>query len=112
MQDVADIEMRLLLEAIFQKYHYDFRGYSMASATRRLPQALRRSACASFSVLPDRVLREPELAAELLPFLTGQGSEMFRDPNDFQAIRTKAIPLLRPYPARQVWVAGCSGGEE
>ena len=34
-----DIEIRLLLEAIFQKYHYDFRGYAMASIKRRLLQA-------------------------------------------------------------------------
>ena len=28
------IEIRLLLEALFQKYHFDFRGYAMASLKR------------------------------------------------------------------------------
>ena len=30
-----EIELRFLLEALFRKYHYDFRGYSMASLKRR-----------------------------------------------------------------------------
>ena len=35
-QTVVDIELELLLEAIFLKYHYDFRGYAPASLKRRL----------------------------------------------------------------------------
>ena len=31
----AGLEQSLLLDAIFQKYHYDFRSYSEASLTRR-----------------------------------------------------------------------------
>ena len=31
-----DIEIRLLLEALYCGYHYDFRNYSMASLKRRL----------------------------------------------------------------------------
>ena len=34
-----DIEMRLLIDAIFLKYHYDFRGYSGPSLKRRLTTA-------------------------------------------------------------------------
>ncbi len=33
---IEDIELRLLLEAVFLRYHYDFRGYAMASIKRRL----------------------------------------------------------------------------
>ena len=36
---VEDIEIRLLLEALYQKYHYDFRAYAFASIKRRLRQA-------------------------------------------------------------------------
>ena len=32
----AEFEIRLLLEAIFHKYQYDFRDYAMASLKRRL----------------------------------------------------------------------------
>ncbi|HCK92562.1 MAG TPA: chemotaxis protein CheR, partial [Gammaproteobacteria bacterium] len=42
---IEDIELRLLLEAIFHKYGYDFRNYSMASLKRRLLQACEEFKC-------------------------------------------------------------------
>ena len=107
-----DIEMKLLLEAIYQKYHYDFRGYAMASVKRRLLQARERFGARSFSMLQDMVLHDPHMLAELLPHLTVQVSEMFRDPLYFRAIREQVVPHLRTYPSLKVWIAGCSSGEE
>ncbi len=107
-----DIELPLFLEALFQKYHYDFRGYSMASIKRRLAQAKEQLGCRSYSMLQDRVLHEPELLPRMLSYLTVQVSEMFRDPAYFLALREKVIPHLRTYPSLKLWVAGCSEGEE
>src|ERR1700755_481864 len=36
---VEDIEIHLLLEALYRRYHYDFRHYAQASTKRRLKQA-------------------------------------------------------------------------
>ncbi|MDC7677676.1 CheR family methyltransferase [Asticcacaulis machinosus] len=107
-----DIELRLLLEAIYLKYHYDFRGYAMASVKRRLNQARERFDCRSFSQLQDKVLNEPGMMDELLTYLTVQVSELFRDPAYFRAIREKVVPHLKTYPSIKVWIAGCSTGEE
>jgi len=107
-----DIEIRLLLDAIYLKYHYDFRGYAMASVKRRLNQARERFNCRSFSMLQDQVLHEPALLPDLLQYLTVQVSEMFRDPLYFRTIREKVVPHLRTYPSLKVWIAGCSTGEE
>ena len=63
MSKTDDIEIRLLLEALYRKYHYDFRGYSMASIKRRLLQAKEHFHCKSISLLQDRLLHE----ASLLP---------------------------------------------
>ena len=46
---VEDIEIQLLLEALFQRYHYDFRNYARASIKRRLRQARDQMGFASFS---------------------------------------------------------------
>ncbi len=46
---IEDIEIRLLLEALFQKYHYDFRNYALASVKRRLRQAREQLGFASIS---------------------------------------------------------------
>lgn len=107
-----DIEIKLLLEAIFSKYYYDFRDYSMASIKRRLKQAKDNFDCHTYSQLQDKVLHDPNLLPELLSYLTVQVSEFFRDPSYFRAIREKVVPHLHTYPSLKVWVAGCSSGEE
>ncbi len=108
----ADIEQRLLIDAIYHRYHYDFRGYAQASLRRRLNAALIRFDCQTVSQLQDRVLHEPTVFPALLEYLTVQVSDMFRDPGYFQSLRTDVVPLLRTYPSLKVWVAGCSAGEE
>ncbi|MGC4118670.1 MAG: CheR family methyltransferase [Myxococcales bacterium] len=107
-----DLELGLLLEAIHQKYRYDFRHYALASLRRRLTQAMERFGCESLSALQGRVLREPALFRDLLPYLTVQVSEMFRDPAFFRALRERVAPRLATYPSLRVWIAGCSAGEE
>jgi chemotaxis protein methyltransferase CheR len=37
---------------------------------------------------------------------------MFRDPSFYLTFRKRVVPLLRTYPTVQIWVAGCSTGEE
>lgn len=111
-EGVEDLEIDLLLEALFQRYHYDFRNYARASIKRRLLQAREQLGFPSFSALQDGLLHEPAMLGRLLGYLTVQVSEMFRDPSYFRALREKVIPHLRTYPSLKVWVAGCSNGEE
>ena len=107
-----DLEFRLLIDAVYHKYQYDFRGYSAASLRRRMKSAMAHFGCRTLSQLQDRVLHETEAFAELLDYLTVQVSEMFRDPSYFRALREHVVPLLRTYPSLKIWVAGCSAGEE
>jgi chemotaxis protein methyltransferase CheR len=110
--ETTDIEMRLLIDAIYLKYHYDFRGYAEASLKRRLSAAPARFGCKTLSQLQDKVLHEPATFSAVLGLLTVPVSEMFRDPTYFRALREKVVPILRTYPSLKVWVAGCSTGEE
>lgn len=107
-----EIELDLLLEAIWRQYHYDFRGYSRGSLHRRLARAQHRFECESLSELQHVLLRDPKVFAELMGFLTIQVSEMFRDPDYFRALRETVVPHLRTYPSLKVWIAGCANGEE
>jgi chemotaxis protein methyltransferase CheR len=107
-----DIELGLLLEAMFRKYHYDFRGYSMASIKRRLTQARDYFGYRSFSLLQDRLLQDPGIIHKMLSFLTVQVSELFRDPTYYKYIREYVVPHLKTYPSLKIWIAGCSTGEE
>lgn len=107
-----DIELGLLLDAIYRVYHYDFRAYAEASLKRRLNLAKGHFKCDTLSRLQERVLREPAMFAELLRFLTVQVSDMFRDTPYFKALRTEVVPYLSTYASLKVWVAGCATGEE
>ena len=109
---LEDLEIQLLLEALYQRYHYDFRHYARASIKRRLVQARVQMGFASVSAMQDRVLHDPAMLPRLLDYLTVQVSEMFRDPSYFRALREKVLPHLRTYPSLKVWIAGCSNGEE
>ncbi|MGE0869748.1 MAG: protein-glutamate O-methyltransferase CheR [Kofleriaceae bacterium] len=111
-READDIELELLLAAIYRVYHHDFRSYSGASLRRRIATAVARLGCGSISRLQERVLREPHTFSELLKYLTVQVSEMFRDPSYFRAIRDHVLPHLTTYAAIKVWVAGCATGEE
>lgn len=108
----VELELRLLLEAIYERYHYDFRGYAMASLKRRLLRALPAFGCRTLSGLQEQLLHNPATFPRLLSFLTVQVSDMFRDPTYFRTLRDRVVPLLRTYPSLKVWVAGCSAGEE
>lgn len=110
--DDFDIEQRLLIDAIYLKYHYDFRGYSGASLKRRLTAAMIRFDVKSLSDLQAKVLREPAAFTALLDYLTVQVSDLFRDPTYYRALRAQVVPVLRTYPSLKVWIAGASTGEE
>src|SRR5579872_1674394 len=109
---IVDIELNLLIDAIYQKYHYDFRGYAFASLKRRVGLATGRLGCESLSQLQHKVLHEPATFTALLNYLTVPVSEMFRDPEYFLALRQHVVPVLRTYPSLKVWIAGCSTGDE
>ncbi|CAG4895344.1 CheR family methyltransferase [Paraburkholderia gardini] len=107
-----DIELKLLLEAVYLKYQHDFRHYSMSSLRRRMLHALDEFGLATLSQLQDRIMRDSADFSRLFRYLTVQVSDMFRDPAYFLALREHVLPLLRTYPSIKVWVAGCSTGEE
>ncbi|WP_181120687.1 CheR family methyltransferase [Xanthomonas arboricola] len=110
--ELFDLELRVLLEAVYQRYHYDFRDYAVSSLRRRMRHAMARLECTRVADLQHRLLHEPDTFAQAMQFFTVQVSEMFRDPAYFRVLREHVVPVLRTYPSIKLWVAGCSTGEE
>jgi chemotaxis protein methyltransferase CheR len=111
-EDIEQIEINLLLEAIYQRYGYDFRRYSPASIKRRLQHHLAKTDYDTISDLIAAILRQP-LAFQALFFdLSVTVTEMFRDPWFFLALREKVLPFLKTFPFINIWQAGCATGEE
>ena len=108
----AETELRLLMEAIYLRYSYDFRDYAGASQKRRVLQALQQLDCPTIPALQAKVLHDPAVFMQLLEYLTIPVSEMFRDPPFFLALRQQVMPRLLTYPSLKIWIAGCSTGEE
>jgi chemotaxis protein methyltransferase CheR len=112
IDDPERIEVDLLLEAVYRKYHYDFRGYARASLRRRLWRRAHEEHVRTLSGLQEKVLHDPLVMERLLRDLSINVTEMFRDPAFFRAVRERVVPILRTYPYVRVWNAGCSTGEE
>jgi chemotaxis protein methyltransferase CheR len=111
-EQTSALELRLILDAIFSGYGYDFRGYGIDVLSRRLEVARMRFGASSLGDLQHRLLVDPELFAGVLEHLTLRVSDMFRDPEFYLALRRDVLPTLRTYPTLKVWLAGCANGEE
>ncbi len=107
-----NIEVKLLLEAIYLKYGYDFRNYAMASIKRRLFHRLLASELKSLSEMQHKLLYDSAFFETILLDFSINVTEMFRDPSFYLALRKEVIPVLKTYPFIKVWNAGCSSGEE
>lgn len=106
------IEIRLLFEAIYQRYGYDFRDYGKAHAKRRILHRLALSNISNIADLMHKVLHEEAFFQVFLQDLSINTTEMFRDPDFFKEIREQVVPILHTYPFIKAWHAGCSTGEE
>lgn len=110
--DTADLETRLILDAIHAKYGYELRGHTLASMRRRIENIRITSGSAHLGELQHRLLADPAFFLSIRDALTVQQSEMFRDPDFYRAFREHIVPVLRTYPHIKIWHAGCAGGEE
>ena len=111
-EEIENIEIHLLLEAVHAKYGYDLREYAVGSIRRRVLAALAKSGLAHLGELQHRILHDAEFFANVLENLTVRVTGMFRDPDFYRVFRTRVVPLLRTYPLLRIWHSGCSTGEE
>jgi chemotaxis protein methyltransferase CheR len=110
--EVQEIEIDLLLEGMYRAYGFDFRDYSRTSLRRRLLELMLEAKLNTVSAFQDRLLHDKPSVERFLFGLSVHSTSMFRDPSFYLTFREKAIPVLKTYPTVQIWVAGCSTGEE
>lgn len=111
-KQLEDIELELLLEAIYRQYGFDFRNYALSSLKRRVWNFIRSEDVANISALQEKVLHEEGWLESFLYALSVNVSAMFRDPDFFKVFRREVVPLLKTYPFVRIWHAGASMGEE
>jgi chemotaxis protein methyltransferase CheR len=109
---IEEIEIDLLLEAVYRLRGYDFRDYARVSLRRRIQNRMRVEKVDTITRLLDKLLHDASCMERFVLGLSVNVSAMFRDPGFFRAMRKHVLPLLRTWPCIRIWQAGCSRGEE
>ncbi|MBF0626908.1 MAG: protein-glutamate O-methyltransferase CheR [Magnetococcales bacterium] len=111
-EQIQEIEITLLLEALYLRYGYDFRDYDRTTLTRRILTCLDNCYFQKISEIIPRLIHHGEFLNRLIHALSVNTTEMFRDPATFAALRQQVFPHLASYPLINIWHAGCATGEE
>jgi chemotaxis protein methyltransferase CheR len=107
-----ELEIDLLLEALFQRYGFDFRAYDRPALRRKLHQVMHGRELSTVSSLQDRVLHDPRACSALLRALSVQPALLFDDPEQARQLRIVLASCLRASAVPKVWLAECAGAEE
>ena len=107
-----ELEIDLLLEAVFQRYGYDFRAFDRAAIRHKLLALMSEKGLATVSLLQDRVLHENGVASDLLRALGVGRAALFDDPEQARQTRIVLGACLRASAVPKVWLAECAGPEE
>ncbi|MDF1759472.1 MAG: hypothetical protein P1U40_02935 [Coxiellaceae bacterium] len=110
--EIEAIEVDLLLQAVMQRYGYDFTQYAKASLKRRLHHFLDDAGLESLSELVPKLLYDEAFFTDFVIGMSVTVTEMFRDPKFYIAFKENVVPILKTYPFIKVWHAGCATGEE
>jgi len=111
-EDIENIEIAVLLEAVYQRYGFDFRHYAHASIKRRIRNCVHAEKLNTVSALQEKLLYQPACMERFLLALSINVTSLFRDAGFYRVFREKIVPRLRTYPFIRIWHAGCSSGEE
>ncbi|MDM8558727.1 protein-glutamate O-methyltransferase CheR [Candidatus Parabeggiatoa sp. HSG14] len=110
--ETQNIELQLLLQAIYLKYGYDFRNYAKASIKRRVQHRMTKDGFESISAMQHKLLYDVSFFETLLLDMSINVTEMFRDPGFYFALRKFVVAELKKFPFLKIWHAGCATGEE
>jgi chemotaxis protein methyltransferase CheR len=110
--EIEDIEIHLLLEAIFQRYGHDFRNYAQSTIKRRIHMILQKSDCKNIMAMTEKALHDESFFQWILTHFSITVTEWFRAPLFYKGLREKVLPYLKTFPFIKLWHAGCATGEE
>lgn len=106
------IEIELLLTAVYKKYNTDFRNFAKASITRRINAFMLKEKLPHLGDLIHKLLKDEKFFNKFKQSISVTVTEFFRDPDVYRVVRKVIIPYLKTYPEIRVWHAGCATGQE
>lgn len=90
----------------------DLSAYKRAQMERRIRSHAARRETPDLGEFLGRLERSPEWLDSFLDRITINVSELYRNPGQYETVRTKVLPTLRGASPIRIWSAGCSYGAE
>lgn len=109
----AELDFSAFKRKIKASYGLDLEAYKRPQMERRLRANMEKCGADTFQQYYSIMQRDSNVADEFVDRLTINVSELFRNPDQFETLKTKVLPeLLAHKPSLSVWSAGCSYGAE
>jgi chemotaxis protein methyltransferase CheR len=108
---VTDQDFQLFVFALKGTSRYDFSQYSEKSLKRRLFKVLSDNQI-NMSTLISRIKSDNAFVEEVVKEITVNTTELFRDPQVWQALRFSILPRFKNNSIINIWHSGCSTGQE
>lgn len=109
---VEELELELLLEALFQCHGYDFRGYEREAVKRKVDAVRAQLGIETISGLQARVLHDAQAYNTLLGAMYVEPALMFDDPSEVAMLRMSLGVCLHGAALPRVWLADCAGAQQ
>ncbi|RXJ86544.1 CheR family methyltransferase [Arcobacter sp. CECT 8985] len=105
-------DVEKLLEKIYIKYGYDYRGYNLEHINRRVKLFYSTLKPKDFNEFQELILKNKNIFKDLFLNISVNVTTFFRNPEVFQELKKNILPKLDSFLDIKIWCAGCSSGEE
>lgn len=103
----------IFLQNLQRRKGLDLTGYKRPQMERRINSLMRSLQISDYDAYLDLMGKEQQHWRKFIDTLTINVSEFYRNPPQWEILKTKIIPeLLKQTNSLKLWCAGCSTGEE
>lgn len=111
-KEIQKEDIIFLLENIYSKYGYDYRGYNLNHIKRRVKLFYYNLKPKNFTDFVEIILNNKNIFKDLFLNISVNITTFYRNPNVFKSLREEVLPKLDSFVDIKIWCAGCSSGEE
>src|SRR5215469_8086423 len=109
-------ELEALLEYLYERRNFDFRGYKRASLSRRIFKRMQMINVDDYQRYMEILEANPGEFAELFNTILINVTSFMRDRDAWEALGARVIPAIVDSKGTEeiirIWSAGCASGEE
>jgi chemotaxis protein methyltransferase CheR len=110
--DFTDEELNAFVTAVNARFGLDFTDYERKSLRRGLGRLMTRYGFGNLMEVWAKMLQDRSVIIKYVDELMVNLTELFRNPDAWQAVRNEVLPVFEKKESLKIWHAGCSTGEE